>query len=101
VRASTIEAQLDQVSAQLRDLQDVQTRLQTRNILLEKLVELNKQAGPPSGPSVLPDNAVSLFICLRQLYHCVPCLQPLPEDFSPHAADGDRLVQIKRIQGCA
>ena len=75
MRASTLEVQLNQISTQLRELQDVQTRLQTRNILLEKLVELNKQAGPPCGPSVLPDNAVSLFICLCQLQHCVACVQ--------------------------
>ncbi|DBA95502.1 TPA: hypothetical protein ACH3X3_013360 [Trebouxia sp. C0006] len=72
VRASTLEAQLDQISTQLRELQDVQTRLQTRNILLEKLVELNKQAGPPSGPSVLPDNATVTDLYRSRGFKAVP-----------------------------
>ena len=59
-RTLALEAELAQSSAQLQQLQALQTSLTTRNQLLEKLLRLNKQAEFKSRPEVPQSSAVSL-----------------------------------------
>ena len=57
-RSQTLEAELAETSAQLQQLQVMQTALKTKNQLLEKLVQLNKQADMKSVPEMAHANAV-------------------------------------------
>lgn len=58
-RASSLEAQLEHASEQLRQLQLLQEAHRTKIKLLEKLVHLNKQADMKSVHSLPSNQAVS------------------------------------------
>lgn len=59
-RTQALEAELAQSSAQLQQLQALQTSLRTKNQLLEKLLHLNKQADFKASPE-LPQRSVVSF----------------------------------------
>ncbi len=58
-RTQALEAELAQASAQLQQLQAVQASLSTKNQLLEKLLNLHKQANFKSSPELPQSSAVS------------------------------------------
>ena len=59
-RAETLEMELAKTSAQLKQLQIMQTAVMTKNQLLEKLLRLNKQADLKSVLELPTSVAVSL-----------------------------------------
>ena len=73
-RTETLEAALLQSAAELRHVQAMQTALRLRNQLLEKMVQLNKQAEPKSLPDYPPSKMVhcrqALDLCHRSSRGC-------------------------------
>ncbi|DBA78406.1 TPA: hypothetical protein ACH3X2_007903 [Trebouxia sp. C0005] len=64
-RTQALEAELAQSSAQLQQLQALQTSLRTKNQLLEKLLHLNKQADFKASPE-LPQRSVTVLDLYKQ-----------------------------------
>ena len=62
VRSATVESQLAETTAQLQELREKQKSLEARNILLEKLMKLNKQSADAQAPAKVNADEVT--------YHC-------------------------------
>ena len=74
-RSQAVEAQLASTTAELRELKSRQHQLEVRNMLLEKVSQLNKSTDPQSSSEVsrcLPRVLLSFCLpCLKSLEFCV------------------------------
>lgn len=82
-RSQAVEAQLASTTAELRELKSRQHQLEVRNMLLEKVSQLNKSNGPQSSSEVsrpLPHVLLSFCLPVSNLW------RSMLQDKSPHDA---------------